>query len=132
MSNRVVVDEFCYYFMSLSKHHHTCNIRHGYIILPIATSSTITYNLWPLLPCCVTAVDWSVSTEQYQGRCGTGSPYLPLHHHHLDIMLLLFKAPRLHTLLLSNQFPSPHPLHAPLGLPHQRHTSQHCSLHARY
>lgn len=48
-----------------------------------------------------------------QGHCGSVSTYLPLHHHHLEIMLLLFTLNRLHTLLLRNQAVSPHPLHAP-------------------
>lgn len=60
------------------------------------------------------------------------STYLPLHHHHLEIMLLLLTVNRLHTLLLSNQLTSPHPLHAPLGLPNKTHTSQQHFVHYKY
>lgn len=70
-----------------------------------------------------------------QGHHGAGSTYLPLqhhHHHHQEIMLLPLTLNRLHTLLLGNQFSSPHPLHAPLGPPHKRHQQPPlCSSHPR-
>lgn len=86
----------------------------------------------PLLPCCVAAVDWLASTVQYQDKDTVASTYLPLHHHHLEIMLLPLTVNRLHTLLLSNQLTSPHPLHAPLGLPHKTHTSQQHFVHYKH
>lgn len=85
--------------------HNSLSCTHTPVRTPSAISLQLLRHSYSGLDC----VHCQVSFLTGQGHWGTGSTYLP-QHHHLVIKLLLFTLNRLHTLLRSNQSISPHPL----------------------